>query len=222
MRTMVAIVSGGLDSTVMAYQAKYQLGVNLNLLSFDYGQKHASRELAAARKVAEALGAPWQVVDLQSVQRLLSSSLTDAEKPVPHGHYEEASMRSTVVPHRNMLMLTLAAAYAEKVGAEMVGYAAHAGDHAIYPDCRPEFVIALAAAWKTSHYSAPILYAPFLSLTKSDIVLAGSILSTPVPYDKTWSCYEGGEVHCGKCGTCVERKEAFVLAGVPDPTEYAQ
>lgn len=215
MKTVV-ILSGGMDSAVLAWQQK-AMGDELHLLSFDYGQRH-SKELDSAVLLAEKLSAPHQIVNLQGITKLLASALTGVGE-VPHGHYAAESMKATVVPHRNMLMLTLAAAYAEKIGAAQVGYAAHAGDHAIYPDCRLAFTQALQKAWVESHYTAPHLIAPFLQSSKADIARLGKGLG--VPFELTWSCYEGGDKHCGKCGTCVERIEAFQLAGVEDPTEYA-
>lgn len=211
----VCILSGGMDSTVLACVLREHS--TLYLLSFDYGQKH-KKELGRAANIARYLNADHRIIDLTPVTQLLKSALTD-DTAVPHGHYAHESMKVTVVPHRNMLMLTLAAAYADKVGAEQVAYAAHGGDHAIYPDCRPEFVEALQKAWDKSHYQAPRLIAPFIHKTKAEIVTLGA--KRGVPFKDTWSCYEGGDKHCGKCGTCVERKEAFFLAGVPDPTEYA-
>ena len=146
------------------------------------------------------------------------SSLTDAETEVPEGGYREENMKSTVVPNRNMIMISVAAARAIAIGAGSVAYAAHSGDHAIYPDCRPEFADALAGALRLCHYFPIGLERPFVGMTKADIVRLGADLG--VDFSKTWSCYKGGERHCGKCGTCAERKEAFRLAGIPDPTEY--
>lgn len=137
---------------------------------------------------------------------------------VPEGHYEDESMKSTVVPNRNMILLSIATAGSIASGLEGVAYAAHAGDHAIYPDCRPAFADAMNEAIKLCDYTSQRLVRPFVSLTKADIVKAGAALG--VPFERTWSCYNGGATHCGKCGTCVERIEAFKLAGVSDPTDY--
>lgn len=218
MSKAVVLLSGGMDSTTLAYQMSRE-GDDLHALSIHYGQRH-SRELAAAADVAAALGATHRIVDLTNLRELLSASALTGSDPVPHGHYAEESMKVTVVPNRNAILLSVAFGYAVTVGAQRVGYAAHAGDHAIYPDCRPEFARAFNAMEQEALYQpAPVLYAPYLNVGKHDIARAGSALG--VDFAMTWSCYEGREVHCGKCGTCVERREAFELAGVADPTTYA-
>lgn len=216
----IAIVSGGLDSVTLAYLLKSQ-GHDLTLLSFDYGQRH-KKELDYAKLCAEDLGAKHSIIDLSSITHLLSgSSLTD-DIPVPDGHYAAASMASTVVPNRNAIMLSIAWAAAVSSGAEIVATGVHAGDHFVYPDCRPEFINAFDTMGKlaTDGYATNglHLYAPFVNMNKADIVSLGASLF--VPYYNTWSCYKGSAAHCGKCGTCVERKEAFQLAGVIDPTIY--
>jgi len=217
----VALVSGGLDSVTLAHLLHHRGHAPLHLVSIDYGQRHL-RELDAARDCAERLGARWDVVELRSLGRLLSgSALTDASVEVPDGHYADESMRLTVVPNRNAVMLAVAHAVAVADGATVVAAAVHAGDHPIYPDCRPEFVDAFRRmqTLATAGFAAPdLLVTPFLHLDKADIVRTGARLG--VPFERTWSCYRGGERHCGRCGTCVERREAFVLAGVEDPTEY--
>ncbi len=214
----VVLLSGGLDSSTLAYHVK-ALGYDLELLSVHYGQRHA-RELDSAGAIAESLRVKLRQVDLGVLRNVLSASSLTSDEAVPHGHYEDASMRSTVVPNRNAILLAVAYGYAVTVGAKVVGYAAHAGDHAVYPDCRPEFAMAFDAMQQLAVYPpAPQLLAPFLDQTKAQIVTRGHQLN--VPFGLTWSCYEGGTVHCGKCGTCVERREAFVLAGVSDPTNYA-
>ena len=218
----VAMISGGVDSTTLVYHLRDQ-GYELVLVSFDYAQRHR-RELAAAGRVARALEIPHRVVDISGVGRLLSgSALTDASVPVPEGHYTDASMRSTVVANRNAILLSIATGIAVSHGCELVAYAAHAGDHPIYPDCRPEFVRAMESALRLGNQgfasSEFRVYAPFLEKTKAEIVAIGARLG--VPFEMTWSCYVGGERHCGRCGTCTERREAFQLAGVPDVTEYA-
>jgi 7-cyano-7-deazaguanine synthase len=213
----VVIASGGLDSTTLIYYLQQQ-GYELELLSFDYGQKHR-KELEFAKWHADTLSIPWQRVDLSNILPLLKgSALTDAIQ-VPHGHYQEETMRITVVPNRNAIMLSIAWGFACSIGADIVAFGAHAGDHFIYPDCRQEFIDKLNAALQvgTDHVNLK-LYAPFINKTKGQIVTIGAGLN--VPYLHTWTCYEGKELHCGKCGACVERKEAFVSAGLPDPTEY--
>lgn len=213
--------SGGLDSTTLAAHYARE-GYSLLLLSFDYGQRHRSAELNAARKVAEHLGAEHHVVDLTSVTPLLSgSALTDLTVDVPDGHYAEESMRATVVPNRNAIMANIAVGAASARGADLVGLGVHAGDHAVYPDCRPEFVDALDAltAVALAGFHTPKIATPFVAWSKTEIASYAQRIGAPVHL--SWSCYKGGEVHCGTCGTCVERKEAFADALVPDPTEYA-
>jgi 7-cyano-7-deazaguanine synthase len=217
MRT-VAIFSGGLDSTVLVEQLRHA-GDELLLLSIDYGQRHR-KELEFARATAERLQVEWQLADLRALTPLLAgSSLTSTDIAVPHGHYAEASMKATVVPNRNMIMLAIAAGWALSRKCDRVAYGAHAGDHAIYPDCRPAFVEAMRHALGLADWEQLELHCPFQNLSKADIVREGARLS--VDFTKTWSCYEGGQLHCGKCGTCFERREAFSLAGVVDPTTYA-
>jgi 7-cyano-7-deazaguanine synthase len=218
---VVAVMSGGLDSTTMGYMLRRE-GHDLHALSFDYGQRHR-KELEYARTVATDLGAPWELIDLHAagVTRLLKgSALTDETVSVPEGHYADESMRATVVPNRNAMMLTIACCLASSIGADAVAFAVHAGDHPIYPDCRPEFVRAFEAMEKLAMEGMADLriLAPLVNMTKDAIVKMGAEYG--VPFEKTWSCYQGGVVHCGRCGTCYERREAFVLASVADPTVY--
>lgn len=220
--TAVTVISGGMDSTVLAYQLREE-GWDLRLLSFNYGQRHA-RELDSARLIAEKLGAPHDVADLRPVGALLTgSALTDDAVDVPEGHYTDSSMRSTVVPNRNAIFASVAIGVAVADGAQAVALGVHAGDHPIYPDCRPEFVDALQrlAIVANDGFIAPgfQVLTPMVNWSKADIAQRGYELG--VPLADTWSCYKGGDLHCGRCGTCVERREAFELAGVPDPTVYA-
>ncbi len=216
MKTVI-VYSGGLDSTVLLYHL-LDVGHEVAALSVNYGQRHV-RELKAARDITARLGVRHETADLSALAGLLSgSALTDRSVEVPEGHYAEESMKATVVPNRNMLLLATAAAWAISLKAESVAYAAHSGDHAIYPDCRPEFTDALEQAIGLADWHRVSLLRPFVHLTKADIVKRGAALD--VPFGETWSCYKGGEIHCGRCGTCVERREAFALAGVPDPTPY--
>lgn len=217
--TSVTVVSGGMDSITAAYLAAHN-GFDQIIVSFDYGQRH-HRELAYAAGCAADLGVEHVLIHIDDIaNHLRGSALTDPSVPVPEGHYADASMRSTIVPNRNAMFISMAYAIAVARRAGRVTIGVHAGDHPIYPDCRPRFVYMLEKALKDGNggIGAPDLFAPFVHLTKADIVKIGSELG--VPYDKTWSCYVGGDVHCGKCGTCVERREAFEIAGVDDPTEY--
>ncbi|MFJ6141670.1 7-cyano-7-deazaguanine synthase QueC [Kitasatospora sp. NPDC092286] len=221
-RHAVVIASGGLDSTTVAYWLADH-GSQVSLLSFDYGQRHR-RELDFARRIAVNLGARHEVVDLSGLGRVLTgSALTDPGIQVPNGHYTAATMRSTVVPNRNAIMLDIAVGMAVAREADAVAFGAHAGDHAIYPDCRSSFFDLFAETAKAGNEGLLAdgfeVLAPFIDLAKADIVEAGRQVG--VPFQDTWSCYKGGEVHCGLCGTCTERIEAFSLAGVEDPTEYA-
>ncbi|NLF70661.1 MAG: 7-cyano-7-deazaguanine synthase QueC [Candidatus Anammoximicrobium sp.] len=214
----VLIYSGGLDSTVLLYELLAG-GDTVLALSVDYGQRHRV-EIEHARQIAESLAVEWELADLSGITHLLAgSSLTSREIAVPHGHYAEDNMKQTVVPNRNMIMLAVACGWAIGRQAERVAYAAHAGDHSIYPDCRPEFAEAVDRAFRLADWREVQLYRPFIAMTKAEIVARGAELH--VDFGRTWSCYEGGEIHCGKCGTCFERSEAFQLAKVPDPTPYA-
>ncbi len=216
----VAIVSGGMDSVTLAYLLKHE-GHELYLLSVLYGQRH-KKELDFAALCAKRLGAEHRIVDLSSLRVLLGGSALTDDIAVPEGHYAAPNMALTVVPNRNAIMLSVAYGWAVALGAELVATGVHAGDHPIYPDCRPEFIEAFGAMEKlaTVGYAHPDLHivAPFVNGGKHDIAKLGYDLG--VPYEDTWSCYQGGELHCGRCGTDMERKEAFRLAGVPDPTIY--
>jgi 7-cyano-7-deazaguanine synthase len=216
----VAIVSGGLDSVTLAHVLASR-GYELHLVSFDYGQRHR-KELEFAQRAAARLAAPWTLIDLHAagLQALLGgSALTDSSIEVPEGHYAADSMKVTIVPNRNAIMLAIGYAAAGAEAAQIVATAVHAGDHFIYPDCRPEFVRAFEHMEQLAMDRPDLrIEAPFLNSTKADIVRIGA--GVGVPFAETWSCYNGEEVHCGACGTCVERREAFQLAGVVDPTNY--
>jgi 7-cyano-7-deazaguanine synthase len=214
----VLIYSGGLDSSVLLYHLR-AAGHTVHALSIDYGQRHRC-ELTHAAEICKAIDVPHQTADLSAIQPLLAgSSLTSPEIEVAEGHYTEESMKSTIVPNRNMILLAIAAGHALSIGAEEIAYAAHSGDHAIYPDCRNEFADAMAEAIRLCDWSTIELSRPFVDWTKADIVRRGAELG--LPFEKTWSCYQGGDIHCGRCGTCIERREAFDLAGIPDPSAYA-
>ncbi len=216
----IAIVSGGMDSVTLAYLLASE-GFSLHLLSVDYGQRHL-KELEYAKLCAERLGADFDVADISGVGRLLKGSALTDDVPVPHGHYAAPNMAITVVPNRNAIMLSIAYGVAVAEGAAVVATGVHAGDHFVYPDCRPEFVEVFDEMQKKAVEGfgdeSLRLYAPFLEWTKADIVVVGARLG--VPYADTWSCYEGGEVHCGLCATCGERRASFVEAGLGDPTVY--
>ena len=213
----ILIYSGGVDSTTLLYFLRSQ-GCRVKGLGINYGQRHL-KELDAAREICTGLGVEFRVADLSSLKSLLAgSALTSQDIEVPEGHYTSEKMKVTVVPNRNMLMLAVATSWAISSDFDSVAYAAHAGDHVIYPDCRPEFVQALGRATKLCHFDAIEILTPFIHKTKGKIVKMGDRLK--VPFHLTWSCYWGRKVHCGKCGTCTERAEAFLLAGIPDPTVY--
>lgn len=213
----VLILSGGMDSATLAYEP--DLG-ELLCLSFDYGQRHV-RELEAAAAIAKERHAEHRIIRLEGfAEACPGSSLTDRSVAVPHGHYEAPTMKQTVVPSRNAIMLSTAFGVAAANGADQIATAVHAGDHAIYPDCRPQFIENLATALNLGVWADwTAIKAPYIGLSKTDIARRGAELS--VPYALTYTCYEGGEKHCGLCGACQERKEAFREAGVADPTEYA-
>ena len=217
MRT-VLVYSGGLDSTVLLAHLLAE-GREVHALTVNYGQRH-SREIDSAKAVCAHYGVPHAVADLRALGPIFGdNSLTNTSLAVAEGHYTEESMKTTVVPNRNMILLSVAAARAIALKAETLAYAAHGGDHAIYPDCRPEFADAMDAAIRLADWHSVRLERPMVTWTKADIVRRGAALDAP--FALTWSCYKGGAVHCGKCGTCVERREAFTLAGVPDPTTSA-
>lgn len=189
------------------------------LVSFDYVQRH-TKELTFVALCAMRLSVPHHVIDLRSVGASLTGSALTDDVDVPDGHYAEETMKVTVVPNRNAIMLTIAYGVAAAQGDDAVATAVHGGDHFIYPDCRPAFTDAFDAMQRAAldGYADVALHVPFVHRSKADIVREGARVDTP--FDQTWSCYKGGDLHCGRCGTCVERREAFDLAGVPDPTQY--
>lgn len=218
---VIPILSGGLDSATLLYRYALEAEVPF-ALSFDYGQRHHT-ELRSAHVLCLARGIRHEIVEIRGLSRLFKrSALTDDAVAVPEGHYSDESMKATIVPNRNAIMLSIAVAAAITESADAVAIGVHAGDHPIYPDCRPEFIEAFTVAMRWANVgSVPDRFnvlAPFSNMTKDAIVRLGTGLG--VPYEHTWSCYKGGKVHCGKCGTCVERREAFTLAGVADPTIY--
>lgn len=215
----LVLLSGGLDSSTLLADCVAR-GTAKLALSVDYGQRH-SRELDGAADIARHYRMPWYVLDLRSWGKLLKgSALTDSRVDVPHGHYADESMKATIVPNRNATLLMAACGVALAHGCDKVVTAVHAGDHPVYPDCRPAFIDAIANAACVGTDYAVTIDAPFVMWSKTDIARHADELAVPIGL--TWSCYEGGEVHCGQCGTCVERIEALHDAGVPDPTQYRQ
>ena len=213
------LLSGGMDSVAAFYEVLALHDV-VACLTFDYGAKHNAREISFAKLHADRNGVLHQVIPLDFINRLFKSDLLNSGGTIPDGHYGEESMKQTVVPFRNGIMLAIAAGYAESVGAEGLVIAAHSGDHAIYPDCREPFMQAMATAMGEGTYAKIQLLRPFIDIDKTGIARRGTELG--IDFSETWSCYKGGESHCGVCGTCVERREAFILAGLPDPTVYEQ
>lgn len=211
----VLIVSGGMDSITMLYEYKERIALGI---SFDYGSNHNAREIPFAAMHCERLGIKHIVINLGFMHQYFKSSLLEGAEAIPEGNYDDENMKSTVVPFRNGIMLSIAAGVAESNGLKYVMMANHGGDHTIYPDCRPEFVSAMSEATRQGTYPGIEVLAPYTGITKSDIARHGKALG--IDYAETWSCYKGGEKHCGKCGTCVERKEALAAAGIEDTTEY--
>lgn len=220
MSKTVAVVSGGMDSVTLAYLLNHQ-GHDLHLISFNYGQRH-KKELDFAALAANRLNCPHDIVDLSNISHLVSKSSLTSDAPVPDGHYAEDTMRQTVVPNRNSIMLNIAAGLAITVGADSIATGVHAGDHYIYPDCRPQFIDSLEVMLRIANEGfCPAdfkVLAPFVHITKGEICSIGNDIG--VPWLDTWSCYKGGDTHCGSCGTCFERREAFLEADVHDPTSY--
>lgn len=216
---IIVLLSGGLDSTTLLYQMQRDHDV-VAALSFDYGAKHNHCELPMAAYHCEKLRIPQVTIPMAFINDYFSSNLLKSGGMIPEGHYAAESMKATVVPARNAIMLSIAAGFAESHGAGGVSYGAHTGDHFIYRDCREEFLKPMAEALREGTDTAIELLRPFVQMNKGEIVQRG--LELGVDYTKTWSCYKGEEIHCGRCGTCVERREAFVLAGVMDPTVYQE
>ena len=211
----VLIVSGGMDSITMLYEYKERIALGI---SFDYGSNHNAREIPFAAMHCERLGIKHIVINLGFMHQYFKSSLLEGAEAIPEGNYDEENMKSTVVPFRNGIMLSIAAGVAESNGLKYVMMANHGGDHTIYPDCRPEFVSAMSEATRLGTYPGIEVLAPYTGITKSDIARHGKALG--IDYAETWSCYKGGEHHCGKCGTCRERIEALADAGIEDHTVY--
>jgi len=212
----VVILSGGMDSITLLYDVISQ-GYEVQALSFDYRQRH-KKELGCAKATCKVLNVPHKVVSLDVLNDLAPSSLTRDSIEVPEGHYAAPNMKQTVVPNRNMVLISLAASYAISQGISKIYYGAHAGDHAIYPDCRPDFVSKMRDVLKCCDYLPVELEAPYLNITKRDILSIG--LKLGVDYSLTWTCYNGRDCACGKCGSCTERLEAFEQNNTKDPIKY--
>lgn len=216
-KNSVIIVSGGMDSITLLYDHKDEIALGI---SFDYGSNHNAREIPFAKMHCERLGIKHITINLDFMHQYFKSSLLDGADAIPEGHYADDNMKSTVVPFRNGIMLSIAIGIAESNNLDQVFIANHGGDHTIYPDCRPEFIKAINSAANAGTYNNVKVIAPYTQITKSDIARIGKKLG--IDYTETWSCYKGGERHCGKCGTCVERKEALAEAGIEDCTIYEE
>ena len=214
-KNSVIIVSGGMDSITLLYDHKDEIALGI---SFDYGSNHNAREIPFAKMHCERLGIKHITINLDFMHQYFKSSLLEGADAIPEGNYAEANMKSTVVPFRNGIMLSIAIGIAESNNLDQVFIANHGGDHTIYPDCRPEFINAIDAAATAGTYNNVKVIAPYTNITKGDIARIGKRLG--IDYTETWSCYKGGEVHCGRCGTCEERKEALAEAGIEDHTAY--
>lgn len=215
MKDSVIVVSGGMDSVTLLYEKKDEIALGI---SFDYGSNHNHNELPLAALHCQRLGVEHVVVPLGFMHQYFKSSLLESGDSIPDGSYDEENMKSTVVPFRNGVMLAVAAGIAESNGLTKVLIANHGGDHTIYPDCRPEFIAAMDAAVEAGTFARVRVVAPYTNISKADIARRGRALG--IDYAETWSCYKGGHVHCGTCGTCVERKEALREAGIEDNTTY--
>lgn len=215
MKDSVIIVSGGMDSITMLHEYRERISL---AISYDYGSNHNKKEIPFAEEHCKELGIEHITIDLAFIHQYFKSSLLEGADAIPDGDYDDENMKSTLVPFRNGIMLSIAIGIAESRQLNNVMIANHHGDHAIYPDCRPEFIDAIVKVAKYGTYSGVNILAPYTNITKADIARHGKKLC--IDYTHTWSCYKGGENHCGKCGTCVERKEALKDAGIDDKTIY--
>jgi len=215
MKDSLIVVSGGMDSVTMMYEYAEQIAL---AVSFDYGSNHNKKEIECAKLHCERLDIRHLIIPLGFMGQYFKSSLLEGADAIPEGHYTAENMKSTVVPFRNGIMLSVACGLAESNGLKRVLIANHGGDHTIYPDCRPEFINAMSSAMTLGTDTQVEVFAPYTNITKSDIARHGKALN--LNYAETWSCYKGGDKHCGKCGTCVERIEALAEAGIEDETEY--
>lgn len=217
MKDSVIIVSGGMDSITLLYDKKDEIALGI---SFDYGSNHNAKEIPFAEMHCKRLGIKHITINLDFMHQYFKSSLLQGAEAIPEGHYADENMKSTVVPFRNGIMLSIAIGIAESNHLKKVLIANHGGDHTIYPDCRPQFIEAIDAAANAGTFVNVRVEAPYTNITKGDIARIGKQLG--LDYTETWSCYKGGEKHCGKCGTCIERKEALQEAGIHDATKYEE
>ena len=217
MRNSLIALSGGVDSTTLLYEYREEVAC---AVGFDYGSKHNAQELAAAKAICRELEIPYLIIPLAFIEEYFRSDLLLSGGEMQLGDYSEENISSTVVPFRNGIMLSVLAGLAESRNLQQVLIANHFGDHAIYPDCRESFVTPMGEAITAGTSNGVKLVAPYTKLTKAEIVARGTRLG--VPYGKTYSCYQGGERHCGRCGTCRERHDAFVANGLEDPTLYEE
>ena len=215
MKNALLVLSGGMDSTTLLYERKNEIAL---AVSFDYGSNHNGREIPFAKFHCDKLGIEHLTIPLKFMHDYFKSSLLSGADAIPEGNYADENMKSTVVPFRNGIMLSVAAGLAESRGLTKVMMANHFGDHDIYPDCRKEFVDAMSQAIAAGTYANITIDAPYTLISKADIARKGKTLG--LDYGQTWSCYKGGQVHCGKCATCLERKAALAEAGIEDTTEY--
>lgn len=215
MKNLLIVLSGGMDSVTMLYERKDTIAL---AITFDYGANHNAKEIAFAKEHCKQLGIEHIIIPLDFIHKYFKSSLLGGAKAIPEGHFTAEDMKSTVVPFRNGIMLAIACGMAESRRLKGILTANHTGDHAIFPDCRPEFVQAFSRACKFGTSTHVNFLAPYTNITKGQIAQIGKHLN--LDYSRTWSCYRGEKIHCGKCATCVERKEALAFAGIKDPTKY--
>ena len=217
MKDSVIIVSGGMDSITLLYDKKNEIALGI---SFNYGSNHNAKEIPLAEMHCRRLGIKHITINLDFMGQYFKSSLLEGGEAIPEGNYADENMKSTVVPFRNGIMLSIAIGIAESNNLQKVLIANHGGDHTIYPDCRPEFIKAIDAAAYAGTFVNAHVEAPYTHITKGDIARIGKRLG--LNYAETWSCYKGADKHCGRCGTCIERKEALTEAGIDDTTEYEE
>lgn len=216
-RQGLIVLSGGMDSTTLLYEYQEHIAM---AVTFDYGAKHAGREIPWAKHHCERLGIKHLLIPLAFMNEYFRSDLLTSGGEIALGSYSEENIKSTVVPFRNGIMLSIAAGLAESHDLDTIYIANHFGDHSLYPDCRASFITPMQQAVTAGTSNGVSILAPYTSIDKGAIARIGKRLG--LDYSETWSCYQGGELHCGVCSTCIERREAMLTAGISDPTEYAQ